>query len=588
MIESIVIAGYQKAFSKLFGNDLIETQIQVQKTKAEFEGDVTVVMFPHLKIAGVSPNELGEKIGDVLIQSEEFKAYNIVKGFLNLTISDNIWLKAFHEAIEVQDWWKLPSNGQKWMVEYSSPNTNKPLHLGHLRNNVIGYSVAELLKAGGYDVLKTQIINDRGIHICKSMLAWLKWGKGNTPEKVGMKGDHFVAKYYVMFENAYKSEMKDLMAAGKTKEEAMQQAPLFVEAQEMLRKWESDDQEVIDLWKRMNGWVYEGFDVSYKKIGVDFDVLYYESDTYKLGKEIVEEGLQKGVFYKREDGSVWCDLTEDGLDEKLVLRRDGTSVYITQDIGTAIQRYKEHQIDGMIYTVANEQDYHFKVLFLILKKLGYPFAKDLHHLSYGMVDLPSGKMKTREGNVVDSDELIDEMVATAGKANEEKGKLEGLTPEQIEDINYKVGMAALKYYLIKVDPKKGMVFNPEESIDFNGNTGPFVLFNYVRTRSILRKIEKFNPKQIPSRLLQEEKELIQKVLDYHRVIEAGVKQLNSSLVANYAYELAKMFSTYYANIQILKADDTTLVDFRVSLSRWVGDTIENAFAILGISMPQRM
>ena len=588
MVESIVVKAYQSAFSQIFGKELSEEQIQVQKTKSEFEGDLTVVLFPHLKLAGVAPQVLGEKVGEQLIQSKEFDSYNIVKGFLNLTISDAVWLDSFRDAMDSKDWWSIPENGQKWMVEYSSPNTNKPLHLGHLRNNVIGYSVAELLKAGGYEVLKTQIINDRGIHICKSMLSWLKWGEGKTPDEAGMKGDHFVAKYYVMFENAYKEEMKALMASGKTKEEAMQEAPLFIEAQEMLRSWEKDDAEVLDLWRTMNGWVYEGFEVSYEKMGVDFDFLYYESDTYKLGKEIVAEGLEKGVFYQREDGSVWCDLTDDGLDEKLVLRKDGTAVYITQDIGTAIQRYKEHQINGMIYTVANEQDYHFKVLFLILKKLGYPFAKDLHHLSYGMVDLPSGKMKTREGNVVDCDDLIDEMVATAGRANEEKGKLDGLSQDQIEDINYKVGMAALKYYLLKVDPKKGMVFNPEESIDFNGNTGPFILFNYVRTRSILRKVEGFDSKNIPSSILTEEKELIQKVLDYHKVIENAVKQLNSSLVANYAYELAKMFSAYYASVQILKAEDKSLIDFRVGLSKWVGDTIEKSFSILGIGMPQRM
>lgn len=588
MIESLIAEKYQEVFSELYGKTLNMEQIQLQKTNPDFEGDLTIVMFPHLKLAGKSPIDLGNEIGEQLVKSDEIKSFNIVKGFLNLVIEDYFWLDQLIKAKNDSNWWNVTAKNEKWMVEYSSPNTNKPLHLGHIRNNFLGYSIAELLKADGFEVRKTQIINDRGIHICKSMLSWLKWGDSATPESTGIKGDQFVGDFYVKFEKAYKKEVETLRDKGLSKEDAMQQASLFLEAQEMLRKWESGDKEVMQLWNTMNNWVYKGFDVTYEKIGVDFDDLYYESETYKLGKDVVQEGVEKGVFYKREDGSVWCDLTEDGLDEKLVLRKDGTAVYMTQDIGTAIQRYRDHHINGMIYTVANEQDYHFKVLFLILKKLGYPFAKDLHHLSYGMVNLPSGRMKTREGNVVDADDLVEEMVATAAKANQEKGKLEGLSEKEIAEINYKVGMAALKYFIIKVDPKKGMIFNPEESIDFNGNTGPFVLFNYVRTRSLLRKAGDFNLSKLPNAIIPEEKELIIKVMEYHKVIENAAKQLNPAMVANYAYDLAKSFSGYYANVNMLKEEDEAVKNFRLALSEWIGDTISKSFSILGISMPERM
>ena len=487
MIENIVQEEYARVFKKLFNIELNSNEIQIQKTKSDFEGDITCVVFPQVKISKKSPEETAKIIGEEMIISSNIKKYNIVKGFLNLTLENKVWLNQFNTFFNSNFNYQLPPKKIKIMVEYSSPNTNKPLHLGHLRNNFLGFSLSKILKNAGFEVVKTQVVNDRGIHICKSMLAWMKWGEGCTPNSRGVKGDHLVGEFYVKFEKEYKKEVELLMNEGKSKDEAIQLSPLFQEAQDLLRKWESGDEKTIDLWQTMNGWVYEGFDVTYKKMGVDFDVLYYESETYKTGKEIINEGLEKGVFYKKGDGSVWCDLTDEGLDEKLVLRKDGTAVYITQDIGTAILRYKEYKINGMIYTVGNEQDYHFKVLFFILKKLGYDFYDRLYHLSYGMVELPSGRMKTREGTVVDADDLMNEMILTAAKANQEKGKLDGLSKELIDIINYKVGMSALKYFILKVDPRKGMTFNPEDSIDFNGNTGPFILFNFVRTQSILKK-----------------------------------------------------------------------------------------------------
>lgn len=581
-----------KIIKDKYNADLSPENIQIQKTLAEFEGHLTCVVFPFLKFSKSNPVQTGQEIGEALVESmPQVQGFNVVKGFLNLTLSDDNWGAMLEEISANENFGQLTQERpQKIMVEYSSPNTNKPLHLGHIRNNFLGYSVAEILEASGQEVLKTQIINDRGIHICKSMLSWQKFANGGTPESEGLKGDHLVGKYYVEFDQHYKKEMDVLMTEqGLTKEQAMQEAPLFKEAQLMLKKWEDGDPEVVDLWKKMNQWVYDGFEVTYKAMGVDFDKLYFESDTYLFGKQVVEEGLEKGVFYKREDGSVWCDLTDEGLDEKLVLRKDGTAVYMTQDIGTAIERYKDFQIDGMIYTVGNEQEYHFKVLFLILKKLGYQFFKGLYHLSYGMVELPSGKMKTREGTVVDADDLMQEMIATAAKATEEKGKLEGFSKEEIDDINRKVGMAALKYFLLRVDPRKGMVFNPEESIDFNGNTGPFILFNGVRIKSLLRKYGSTDYKGvITANLNDKEKNLITKLYDYPKVIENAAKNYSPALIANYAYDLAKEYSQYYSAVPVLNEELEELKKFRLNLSAQVVKVLEKALMLLGIELPERM
>lgn len=591
-LETKLAIEVSKIIKDKYDADFSPENIQIQKTLAEFEGHLTCVVFPFLKFSKSNPVQTGQEIGEALVESmPQVQVFNVVKGFLNLTLSDDNWGAMLDEISSNDNFGQLvQEQPQKLMVEYSSPNTNKPLHLGHIRNNFLGYSVAEILKASGHEVLKTQIINDRGIHICKSMLSWQKFANGGTPESEGVKGDHLVGKYYVEFDQHYKKEMDVLMTEqGLTKEQAMQEAPLFKEAQLMLKKWEDGDQEVVDLWKKMNQWVYDGFEVTYKAMGVDFDKLYFESDTYLFGKQVVEEGLEKGVFYKREDGSVWCDLTDEGLDEKLVLRKDGTAVYMTQDIGTAIERYKDFQIDGMIYTVGNEQEYHFKVLFLILKKLGYQFFEGLYHLSYGMVELPSGKMKTREGTVVDADDLMQEMIDTAAKATEAKGKLEGFSKEEIDDINRKVGMAALKYFLLRVDPRKGMVFNPEESIDFNGNTGPFILFNGVRIKSLLRKYGSTDYQGvITSDLNDKEKTLITKLYDYPKVIENAAKNYSPALIANYAYDLAKEYSQYYSAVPVLNEELEDLKKFRLNLSAQVVKVLEKALGLLGIELPVRM
>ena len=591
MIENFIAKEYCLAFEKIFGTSININEVQIQKTKSDFVGDFTCVVFPQVKLSKKSPEQTAELIGNELLNNKSFSGFNVVKGFLNISIKDSIWISNFLSTFQYSTVYQLPSNELKIMVEYSSPNTNKPLHLGHIRNNFLGYSLSKILQKAGYEVIKTQVINDRGIHICKSMLAWMKWGENCTPESRGIKGDHLVGEFYVQFEKELKKEIEVLVSKGINKDEAMQQSVLFQEAQEMLRKWEDGDAEVLNLWNKMNSWVYAGFDLTYKKMGVDFDVLYYESETYKTGKEIITEGLEKGVFYKREDGSVWCDLTKEGLDEKLVLRKDGTAVYITQDIGTAILRYHQYKINGMIYTVGNEQDYHFKVLFLILKKLGYEFYDRLYHLSYGMVELPSGRMKTREGTVVDADDLMDEMIATAAKANEEKGKLDGLSTTDINLINYKVGMSALKYFILKVDPRKGMVFNPEESIDFNGNTGPFILFNYVRTQSILKKstdknINEFHYDNIE--LSGIEKELIAKNLEYFNALSLAAKEYSPAIIANYAYDLAKTYSQFYSSTYILNEVDVNLRKFRLYLNDVSGKTLQEIMLLLGIEMPNRM
>ena len=577
--------------NKLYNADVEPSVVQIQNTLPEFTGDFTCVVFPFLRFSKKNPVQTGEEIGALIIEEmEEFTGFNVIKGFLNLELSADNWGGILNSIAFNESYGTIKLDVPKTiMVEYSSPNTNKPLHLGHIRNNFLGYAVAEILKANGNKVYKTQIINDRGIHICKSMISWQKFGNGATPESEGLKGDHLVGKYYVEFDKHYKVEMAELIEKGLTKEEAMQEAPLFKEAQVMLKKWEDGDKEVTELWQKMNQWVYDGFKSTYEAMGVDFDQLYYESNTYLLGKKVVDEGLEKGVFYKREDGSVWCDLTADGLDEKLVLRKDGTAVYMTQDIGTAIERDNDFKIDGMIYTVGNEQEYHFKVLFLILKKLGYDFHEGLFHLSYGMVELPSGKMKTREGTVVDADDLMTDMVQTATKATEEKGKLEGYTEEEKVEINRMVGMAALKYFLLRVDPKKGMVFNPEESIDFNGNTGPFILFNCVRIKSLIRKYNSSDFEGVVVREVSDkEKALISKLNDYEKILEQAGENYNPALIANYSYELAKEYSQFYASHFILNEEEETVKKFRLNLSNQVKRTLELSLKLLGIEVPERM
>ena len=570
--------------------------VELQQTKKEFVGDVTLVVFSLLRHIKGNPVQIGEQIGTYLKEKvgNLVTDFNVIKGFLNLVIADTYYLNFLTEIKDnPQFGLTTPNSKEAILVEYSSPNTNKPLHLGHIRNNLLGYSVAEILKAAGHKVYKTQIINDRGIHICKSMVAWLRFGNGETPENTGLKGDKLVGNYYVAFDKAYKEEIQELIAQGKSKEEAEKQAPTFVAAQEMLRQWEAGDPEVMKLWKQMNGWVYDGFAVTYKNLGVDFNSYYYESNTYLLGKDIVEQGLQKGVFFKKEDGSVWCDLTADGLDEKLVLRADGTSVYMTQDMGTASQRVKDYpDVKGMVYTVGNEQDYHFKVLFLILKKLGYNWASHLYHLSYGMVDLPSGKMKSREGTVVDADDLIAEMEQTAKVISQELGKLDGYTEAQKEDLYHTIGLGALKYYILKVDPKKRILFDPKESIDFQGNTGPFIQYTYARIQSILRKYAEMGDNKeaitLPSVLQEKEKTLLKSITLFPSIVQEAADNYSPAVVANYVYDLVKDFNSFYQNVSILGEEDTSKRHFRVALSKKIGELIAESFKMLGIQVPERM
>ena len=567
----------------------------MQQTKKEFQGDITIVIFPMLRQIKGNPEQIGRQIGEYLKENvSEVVDFNVIKGFLNLVIADSYYIDFLNNIKENSTFgFAKPNSKETIMVEYSSPNTNKPLHLGHIRNNLLGFSVAEILKAAGHKVYKTQIVNDRGIHICKSMIAWQKFGNGETPEKSGLKGDKLVGNYYVAFDKAYKEEINRLITEGKTKEEAEKQAPIFLEAQEMLRKWEAGDAETLALWKEMNQWVYDGFSDTYKNLGVDFDSYYYESNTYLLGKDIVEEGLQKGVFFKKEDGSVWCDLTADGLDEKLVLRADGTSVYITQDIGTAIQRTKDYpDVEGMVYTVGNEQDYHFKVLFLILKKLGFDWAKNLYHLSYGMVDLPSGKMKSREGTVVDADDLIAEMEQTAEEISQELGKLDGYNEAQKKELYHTIGLGALKYYILKVDPKKRILFDPKESIDFQGNTGPFVQYTYARIRSILRKNNElggnFELTKLPTELHEKEKNLLKSIEFFPEIIQNAANAYSPAIIANYVYDLVKEFNSFYQNVSILGEKDEIKKNFRVLLCSKISEIIALSFSTLGIKVPERM
>lgn len=586
-LENRIIA----AVEKLFGAKL--ESVELQPTRKDFEGDITAVIFPMLRVVKGNPVQIGEAIGQYLVENvPEIEKFNVIQGFLNLVLSDSYYLNFFNSVVDFSSFGKIPQGKEALMVEYSSPNTNKPLHLGHVRNVLLGYSVAEIEKAAGKKVYKTQIINDRGIHICKSMLAWKKFGNDETPESAKLKGDKWVGNYYVKFDKEYKKQIEVLKAEGKTEDEAKSQAPLILEAQEMLRKWEAGDEQTVALWKKMNGWVYEGFAETYKNIGVDFDFNYYESDTYLLGKDIIDEGLQKGVFYRKEDGSVWCDLTEEGLDEKLVLRSDGTAVYITQDLGTAVQRAKDYpDVGGMIYTVGNEQDYHFKVLFLILKKLGYSWAENLFHLSYGMVDLPSGKMKSREGTVVDADDLITQMTDTARTISEELGKIDDFSDDEKEALYKIIGLGALKYFILKVDPKKRILFNPEESVDFQGNTGPFIQYTYARIQSILRKASDIGLSAVESdtvSLHPKEKELIKIIRQYPEIIQLAAANYSPALIANYTYDLVKEFNSFYQNVPILATDNETEKAFRVKLSKSVADVIKSAFALLGIEVPDRM
>lgn len=575
----------------LYGTEPDTAWMNFQETKKEFTGDLTLVTFPFVKISKKNPEQTAQDIGNYLKENLDIiSGFNVIKGFLNLSIKDSYWVKSF-QTIHANPRFGLhhPKN-EKVMVEYSSPNTNKPLHLGHIRNNLLGYSVAEILKAYGYDVIKVNLINDRGIHICKSMLAWQKFGNGETPDSSKMKGDHLVGKYYVRFDQEYRHQIQMMVEKGMSKEDAEKNAPLILEAQEMLQRWEAHDESIWKLWKMMNDWVYAGFDSTYKKLGVDFDKFYYESQTYLLGKELVEEGLQKNVFYKKEDGSVWVDLTADGLDEKLLLRADGTSVYMTQDLGTAQLKYKDFKMNRSVYVVGNEQEYHFKVLFLILHKLGLDWAKGLFHLSYGMVDLPSGKMKSREGTVVDADDLMEEMILTAFKQSEELGKIDDMEDEERHDLAQKIGMAALKYHLLKVDPKKRLLFDPNESIDLQGHTGPFIQYTYTRIRSVLRKaggvssMEKFTSEK----LTLNEREVIICLNKFPDIIAESAQDYSPAILANYLYELAKLFNKFYHEDPVLKEEDMLLKTFRLHLCSKTAEVIERGMKCLGIEVPERM
>ncbi len=592
MIISQLLQALSSALKDLYSFEIEEDKLSIQPTRKEFAGSYTFVTFPYLRQSKTSPEETGEQIGEYLLRKEAIKGFNVVKGFLNLEISDETWIGAFNQLAE-KGISKKEANGRKIMVEYSSPNTNKPLHLGHLRNVFLGYSVARIYEMQGFDVIKVQIINDRGIHICKSMVAWKNFGDGETPQSTGLKGDKLVGKYYVRFDKEYKQQVAQLVSDGTDQKQAEKQAPIMLEAHEMLRKWEIKDPETYSLWETMNSWVYDGFDKTYSQMGVDFDKLYYESNTYLLGKKMIAEGLEKGTFYQKDDGSVWVDLTDDGLDEKLLLRSDGTAVYMTQDIGTAIERFKEYEgLEKLVYTVGNEQDYHFKVLFLILKKLGYDWANGCYHLSYGMVDLPSGKMKSREGTVVDADDLMDEMVETAKRHTIELGKIEGFSEEQANELYQTVGLGALKYFLLKVDPKKRMLFDPEESIQFHGNTGPFIQYTHARICAILRKGEEMNlspsERVVTVSLHNREIEVIRLLTQFQDKIDEAAHDYSPSLVAQYIFDLAKEYNKFYQEVSIFGEADENKLKLRLNLSRMVAATIKSGMGLLGINVPNRM
>jgi arginyl-tRNA synthetase len=594
-LELILSDALKLSIQKLYGVTPSDDQIQISKTKREFVGDFTLVVFPLLKVSKKKPEDTAREIGEELKKVvPSIESFNVIKGFLNLQFSSALWCNVLNTVAQTVDYGIKGENssGSVKMVEFSSPNTNKPLHLGHIRNNLLGYSISRILGANGHKVLKVNLVNDRGIHICKSMIAWQRFGNGETPETTGKKGDHLVGEYYVIFDREYKKQIEALKSKGISEEEAKVQAPLILEAQEMLRKWEAKDPEVYTLWQRMNGWVYEGFDITYKSLGIEFDKTYHESETYLLGKSIVIEGLEKGVFFKRPDGSVWIDLTSDGLDEKLLLRSDGTSVYMTQDLGTAVQRFSDYHLDDHIYVVGNEQEYHFQVLKLILRKLGYSWSGHLFHLSYGMVQLPEGKMKSREGTVVDADDLMEEMKSTAREMSQELGKLDELSAEEANDIVTMVGLGALKYFILKVDPRKNMTFNPKESIDFNGNTGPFIQYSYARIQSILRKATEANmpiPHSIPQvEMLEKERELVRIISMFPGVVSQSGDQLSPALIANYAYELAKEFNQFYHEFTILKETNDSVRNLRLLLSREVANIIRLSMWLLGINVPSRM
>ena len=595
-IETIITESIVAAIKELYGEEMAASTIQLQKTRKEFEGDFTYVVFPLLKISKKRPEETAQELGALLAEKQPLVAsFNVVKGFLNILIAPSYWIDLL-KNIDTKEQWGITEateDSPLVMVEYSSPNTNKPLHLGHIRNNLLGYALSNIIAANGNKVVKTNIVNDRGIHICKSMLAWQKWGNGETPASSGKKGDHLIGDYYVAFDKHYKAELSELMAGGMSKEEAEAASPLMAEAREMLVKWEAGDKEVRALWEQMNNWVYEGFDETYKRLGVDFDKIYYESDTYLVGKETVLGGLEKGVFYRRPDESVWADLSGDGLDEKLLLRSDGTSVYMTQDIGTAQLRFRDYAIDKMVYVVGNEQNYHFQVLSLLLDKLGFAWGKDLVHFSYGMVELPEGKMKSREGTVVDADDLMDEMIATARETSEELGsKLDGLTPEETADIYRIIGLGALKYFMLKVDARKNMLFNPKESIDFNGNTGPFIQYTYARTRSIERKAADagiiVDGAAAPAAISEKECSIIRLLNQFPAVVRQAGTDYSPSGIANYAYELAKEYNQFYHDFSILREENAEAKAFRILLTRNVGKVIKTAMSLLGIEVPERM
>ena len=593
-IEKMLTQQVLEAVKACYGVELTEKDVQLQETRKEFAGDLTVVVFPFTRYSRKSPEETAKELGEYLKQNiEEVETYNVIKGFLNVVISSAYWIEVLNDVAKEEKYGyaKEPS-GKTYMIEYSSPNTNKPLHLGHIRNNFLGWSVSEIQKANGHNVIMVNLVNDRGIHICKSMIAWEKFANGATPESTGTKGDHFVGDYYVRFDKEYKAQIKELMEQGKTEEEAKKEAPILLEAQEMLRKWEAGDEKVVSLWRTMNDWVLKGFDETYKMMGISFDKVYFESQTYKKGRDLVLKGLADGVLYRKDTGSVWADLTGDGLDHKLLLRDDGTSVYMTQDIGTAYDRFNEFNMDQEIYVVGNEQNYHFQVLSLVCKKLGFDWADKIKHLSYGMVELPEGKMKSREGTVVDADDLIDERIHTARTTSEELGKLDGYTKEEAEEVYRKVALGALKYFILKVDPKKTMMFNPKESIDFNGNTGPFIQYTYTRIKSVLRKAEEAGVKIVPgdihTALTEKEQNLVKLIAKLPAVVKEAGDNYSPALIGNYAYELAKEFNQFYHDYSILKEENEQVRNLRLLLAQQCSVAIENAMGMLGIEMPERM
>ena len=591
-IEGFISGIVSRSVGALYGEQEGEV-LQIQKTRKEFDGDYTLVVFPLLKRSRKSPEATATEIGEYIVaNTPEVASFNVIKGFLNISMRSSFWMDCFADIVTDEDFGRSAQTGRTIMVEYSSPNTNKPLHLGHIRNNLLGFSVSRILEANGNRVIKANLVNDRGIHICKSMLAWKLYGNGETPQSSGMKGDHLVGKYYVEFDKHYKAQIKELMAAGKSEEEAKHSAPIMLQAQEMLRRWEAKDPEVYSLWQTMNRWVYEGFDVTYKALGVDFDKVYYESQTYLLGKDIVQQGLDKGIFFRKDDNSVWIDLTADGLDQKLLLRGDGTSVYITQDLGTAFRRFEDNKLDDMIYVVGNEQNYHFQVLKLILKKLGYDWSDNITHLSYGMVELPEGKMKSREGTVVDADDLIADMVATAREMSQELGKLDGCTEEEANDISRMVGLGALKYFILKVDPKKTMLFNPRESIDFNGNTGPFIQYTHARIRSVLRKAAEagieYKGRVSGIELLPEEIELVKMLSDYPAVVASAGESYSPAVIGAYVYDLSKLFNSYYHDHSILHEEKEKVRRIRLQLAEQTARVIRSGMWLMGIEVPERM